>query len=181
MAQRGLEMVRYADDFVILCRTRAEAEAALALVQAWVSEAGLTLHPTKTRIVDERQESFDFLGYKFVKHYRFPRQKSLAKFKEAIRAKTRRTSGNSLLWIIADVNRTLRGWFEHFKHCYRSTFPSLDQWIRVRLRSILRKRSGIRGIGRGYSQRRWPNAFFAQQGLFSLVTAHAQADRSSQR
>ena len=181
VAQHGLEMVRYADVFIILCRTREEAEAALALVQAWVNEAGLTLHPTKTRIVNERHDSFDFLGYKFVKHYRFPRQKSLAKFKEAIRAKTRRTNGNSLLWIIADVNRTLRGWFEYFKHSYRSTFPSLDQWIRVRLRSILRKRSGIRGIGRGYSQRRWPNAFFAEHGLFSLVTAHAQADRSSRR
>ena len=181
VAQHGLEMVRYADDFVILCRTREEAEAALALVQKWVNEAGLTLHPTKTRIVDERQESFDFLGYKFVKHYRFPRQKSLAKFKEAIRAKTSRTSGNSLLWIIADVNRTLRGWFEYFKHSYYTAFPPLDKWIRMRLRTILRKRHGIRGSGRGYSHWRWPNAFFAQHGLFSLVTAHAQADRSSRR
>lgn len=181
MAECGLEMVRYADDFVILCRTREAAEAALALVQQWVAEAGLTLHPEKTRIVDERIESFDFLGYKFLKHRRFPRKKSLAKFREAIRAKTPRQNGHSLTWIISDVNRTLRGWFEYFKHSYPRTFVGLDQWVRMRLRSILRKRRGIRGRGGGFDHRRWPNAFFAEQGLFSLVTAHAQAVQSSQR
>jgi RNA-directed DNA polymerase len=57
----GFAMVRYADDFVILCKTRKEAEAALALVQRWVAEEELTLHPTKTKIVDARTEGFDFL------------------------------------------------------------------------------------------------------------------------
>jgi RNA-directed DNA polymerase len=181
MAERGFEMVRYADDFVILCRTREEAEAALALVQQWVAGAGLTLHPEKTRIVDEWTESFDFLGYKFLKHRRFPRKKSLAKFREAIWAKTPRQNGHSLSWIIADVNRTLRGWFEYFKHSRASIFVELDKWVRMRLRSILRKRIDIKGRGGGYDHWRWPNAFFAKHGLFSLVAAHAQAAQSSLR
>ena len=181
LAQRGYEMVRYADDFVILCRTQEEAEAALALVQSWVTGAKLTLHPEKTRIVDVREASFDFLGYKFLKHRRFPRKKSLGKFKDTIRAKTSRTSGHSLSWIIADVNRTLRGWFEYFKHSGPTAFEPLDGWIRQRLRSILRKRAGRRGPGRGQDHHRWPNAFFAEHGLFSLRTAHALAAQPSRR
>lgn len=181
LAQAGCEMVRYADDFVILCRTREEAVAALARVQAWVTEAKLTLHPEKTRIVNVRETSFDFLGYKFLKHRRFPRKKSLMKFKDAIRAKTPRTSGHSLSWVIADVNQTLRGWFEYFKHSSPSTFPELDGWIRHRLRSILRKRAGRRGRGRGRDHQRWPNAYFVEHGLFSLQAAHALAVQSSRR
>jgi RNA-directed DNA polymerase len=181
LARSGYEMVRYADDFVILCRTCEEAEAALTLVQSWVSEAKLTLHPEKTRIVDVRMTSFDFLGYKFLKHRRFPRKKSLAKFKDAIRAKTPRQSGHSLSWMIADVNRTLRGWFEYFKHSGPTAFPELDSWIRHRLRSILRKRTGRRGRGCGRDHQRWPNAFFAARGLFSLQTAHATVVQSSRR
>jgi len=181
MARLGYEMTRYADDLVIQCRTCEEAERALALVQAWTAQAGLTLHPTKTKIVDAEIDGFDFLGYRFVKHHRFPRRKSLAKFKEAIRAKTRRTQGRSLNMIVADVNRTLRGWFEYFKHSYRTTFPSLDKWVRMRLRSILRKRHGGRGRGRGADHQRWPNAYFAEQGLYSLTMAHALAGQSSLR
>jgi RNA-directed DNA polymerase len=180
-SERGLEMVRYADDFVILCRTREEAEAALELVRSWVQDAGLTLHPEKTRIVDERVESFDFLGYKFLKHRRFPRKKSLAKFKTTIREKTPRNSGHSLSWMINDVNQTLRGWLGYFKHAWRTTFPELDGWIRNRFRSILRKRSGRKGRGRGLDYKRWPNAFFAAQGLLSLTAARDAAAQSSSR
>jgi len=181
MAEQGFEMVRYADDFVILCRTAEDAERALQIVQQWTSENGLTLHPNKTRIVNSQLEAFEFLGYRFVKHLRFPRQKSLAKFKDAIRAKTPRQNGHSLTWIIADVNRTLRGWFEYFKHSYYTTFPRLDKWVRMRLRSILRKRIDIRGPGGGKDHFRWPNKYFAAHGLYSLVTAHAQAVQSSRR
>ena len=181
LARQGFEMVRYADDFVILCRSREEAAAALALVTQWVHDAGLQLHLEKTRIVDELTESFDFLGYKFLKHRRFPRKKSLAKFRDAIRAKTARNNGHSLSWIIADVNRTLRGWFAYFKHSYRTTFKPLDKWIRMRLRSILRRRAGRRGRGRGWDHQRWTNDFFARQGLFFLTTAHAQAAQPSRR
>jgi RNA-directed DNA polymerase len=181
MARSGYEMTRYADDLVIQCRTREEAERALALVQAWTAQAGLTLHPTKTKIVDAETEGFDFLGYRFVKHRRFPRRKSLAKFRDAIRAKTRRTAGRSLSMIVADVNRTLRGWFEYFKHSRRTTFPELDGWIRMRLRSILRKRHGRSGRGRGADHHRWPNTYFTEQGLFNLTTAHVLVSQSSQR
>ena len=174
-------MVRYADDFLILCRSPEEAATALAIVRRWTAEAGLTLHPTKTRIVNAPEEGFDFLGYRFAGGQRRPRPKSLEKFKDTIRAKTRRTSGDSLKAIITDVNRTLRGWFEYFKHSHRWTFEPLDRWIRRRLRGILRRRLGLRGISRGADSFRWPNAFFAEQGLFNLSTTHALARQSSSR
>jgi RNA-directed DNA polymerase len=183
MAELGYEMVRYADDFVVLCRTPQEAAAALAEVQRWTAQAGLMLHPEKTRLIDERESGFDFLGYTFKAGRRWPRKKSLRKFKDAIRAKTKRTAGHSLPHIIADVNRTVRGWFEYFKHSHRSTFKTEDGWIRRRLRSILRKRSGRYGCAKthGADQSRWPNAFFAKQGLFSMQVAHALVRQSSRR
>jgi RNA-directed DNA polymerase len=181
LAQAGFEMVRYADDFVILCRTAEDAGRALELIRHWVVNHGLTLHPEKTKIVDVREAGFDFLGYHFVKHRRFPRQKSLAKFKEAIRAKTKRTSGDSPTTIIAALNPTLRGWFQYFQHSHPWTFERLDGWLRMRLRSLLRKRSGRHGVGHGWDHRRWPNAFFAKQGLFSLAAAQALAVQSSRR
>ena len=103
----------------------------------------------------------------------------MAKFREVIRGKTRRTSGHSLRAIIADVNRTLVGWFEYFKHSFRSVFRAVDGWIRMRLRSILRRRMGRRG--RNHDHQRWPNNYFAKHGLFSLEHAHALAVQSSMR
>jgi RNA-directed DNA polymerase len=179
MARRGTEMVRYADDIVILCRNQAEAETALGQVQQWTAQAGLTLHPEKTRIVDATsRDGFDFLGYHFERGMKWPRKKSLGKFKDTIRGKTKRKNGQSLQAIIEDVNRTMRGWFEYFKHSHRTTFTSVDGWVRMRLRSILRKRRKRRGRGRGSDHQRWPNAYFAAQGLYSLVTAHATASQS---
>jgi len=182
MRQEGYEMVRYADDFIILCRSEADAQRALERVQQWTAQAGLTLHPDKTHIVDATQRGgFDFLGYHFERGLRWPRKKSLAKFKEAIRAKTKRTSGQSLSIILPTVNRTLGGWFEYFKHSDPRTFAPLDGWVRMRLRSILRKRHAGKGRGGGNDHRRWPNAYFAAHGLFSLAAAHATACQSSRR
>jgi RNA-directed DNA polymerase len=181
MAERGWEMVRYADDFVILCRSAQDAARALETVRQWTVQAGLTLHPEKTRIVDAKETSFDFLGYRFEKGRRYPRAKSLAKFRATIRAKTKRTSGESLARIIAGLTPKLRGWFEYFKHSYKTTFPYLDGWIRMRLRSLLRKRHGRIGRGRGADHQRWPNAFFANQGLYSLKIAHKLASQPSLR
>jgi len=169
------------DDFVILCRTAEEAQRALAQVQHWTAEAGLTLHPTKTRIVDSRTESFGFLGYEFEGDKHRPRKKSLQKLKDTIRAKTKRTNGKSLPMIIADVNRTLKGWFAYFQHSHKYVFEPLDRWIRVRLRSILRKRLGLTGVGRGADGQRWTNKYFPEQGLFNLPTAHVLACQSSRR
>ncbi|MFO0952531.1 MAG: group II intron reverse transcriptase/maturase [Isosphaeraceae bacterium] len=181
VARAGFEMVRYADDFVILCRTPEEASRALELVRGWVAENGLTLHPTKTRVVDAVTVGFDFLGYHFEGGTRWPREKSLAKLKETIRTKTRRTNGDSLATIITSLNRTLRGWFEYFKHSRRRTFGRLDGIVRRRLRGILTRRAGRRRHGDGLANMRWPNAFFTDLGLFSLARAHALARQPSLR
>jgi RNA-directed DNA polymerase len=181
MARSGFAMVRYADDFVILCRTPDEASRALELVQTWVSENELTLHPTKTKVIDARTGGFDFLGYHFEDGHRRPRAKSLTKLKEAIRAKTRRTHGDSPPKIIGSLNRTLRGWFEYFKHSQPWTFPRIDGMVRRRLRSILNKREHRPSWGGGLANIRWPNAFFTEHGLFNLERAHALARQSSLR
>lgn len=181
LADARFEMVRYADDFVILCRTAEQAEAALALVRQWTTDNGLTLHPDKAHIVNVDEEAFEFLGYSFLGEYRWPRKKSLAKLKAALHQKTKRANGHSLKFIIRDVNRTLEGWFEYFQHSHKWTFPSLDSWLRMRLRSILRTRAGLRGRGRGRDHQRWPNAFFSGAGLFNLTAAHALACQSSRQ
>jgi RNA-directed DNA polymerase len=181
VARSGFEMVRYADDFVILCRTPEEALQALELVRTWVSDNGLTLHPTKTKVVDARTDGFDFLGYHFRDRKHWPRKKSITKLKDTIRAKTKRTNGDSLRVIISAVNQTLRGWFAYFQHSRPWIYQDLDCWIRGRLRSILRKRAKGRGRGHGLDHFRWPNAFFAEQGLFNLEMAHVLARQPSRR
>jgi len=181
MAERGYRMVRYADDFVILCRSREEADAALVEVRAWVSENGLALHPEKTHVGDCRQpgQGFEFLGYRFEAGRRLVRKKSLAKLKDSIRDKTRRTRGVSLDRIIADLNPVLRGWFGYFKQAHSTTFSDLDRMIRRRLRALLMKREKRVHFGFGHSlHRRWPNAYFANAGLFALHTAWQSARQS---
>lgn len=175
MANAGYEMVRYADDFVILCKTKEQAQAALDAVSAWAAQAGLTLHPDKTRIVDTRTGPFEFLGYRFENGRRWPRHKSMIKLRDAIRAKTRRNDGRALPVIIADVNRTMRGWFGYFKHSYKTVFPQIDGWIRGRLRSILRRRHHRRGKAKGSDHQLWPNVFFARHGFYSLTEAFKRA------
>lgn len=181
MVENKMEMVRYADDFVILCNSFEDAEYALNEVQKWTDQAGLILHPDKTRIVNAIDEGFEFLGYKFKAGNKFPRNKSLKIFKDKIRAKTKRTNGHSLSTIISELNEVLRGWFEYYKHSHKYTFSRLDGWIRMRLRSILRKRLGMKGRGRGRDHQRWRNAFFAKNGLFNLENAHKVACQSSLR
>lgn len=178
MAETGFAMIRYADDFVIMCRSREEADRALAKVKQWVEENGLTLHPTKTKVVNAQEDGFDFLGYTFRGRYRQPRKKSMDKLKESIRAKTKRTNGSSLPRIVGSLNKTLQGWFGYFKHCFWNVFTDIDGWIRMRLRSILRKRKGGTGRGRGSDHQRWPNAYFAERGLFSLEAAHIRLNQS---
>ena len=173
LADSGVQMVRYADDFVLLCRSQEAAQAALCRVQTWVQENGLTLHPEKTRIVDATQPGgFDFLGYHFERSYRWPRRKALDRLKDKVREHTPRTSGVSLETTITRLNQVLRGWYGYFQHSHRTTFPSLDGYVRSRLRAILRKRSGRRGRAREPDQQRWPNHYFTELGLFSLIQAH---------
>jgi RNA-directed DNA polymerase len=178
MAACGYRMVRYADDFVVLCKSREEADAALAEVRAWVNGSGLRLHQDKTHIGDCRQvgEGFDFLGYRFEAGRRLVRKKSLTRFKDKIRQKTKRTRGDSLACIIVDLNRTLCGWFGYFKHAHPRTFIVLDKFIRRRLRSLLRKQEKRPGFGATHDDhQRWPIAFFANAGLLALHTAWSNA------
>jgi RNA-directed DNA polymerase len=178
MGEAGFQMVRYADDFVVLCRTAEEAHAALQAIQQWVSEAGLTLHPDKTHIVDARVESFDFLGYSFRGKLRFPRSKSTAKERDAIRNLTPRKSGQSLKSIIQRLNRNLQGWHAYYRHCHWTIFREYDQMIRRRLRRILEKRHR-RNPKKLPPNRRWPNQYFRDQGLYSLSEAHDRLVQST--
>ena len=175
----GYRMVRYADDFVVLCANREEAEAALILIREWVEANGLTLHADKTHMGDCRQAGygFEFLGYRFEAGKRWVRKKSLNRLKDRIREKTRRTRGDSLARIVADLNPMLRGWYGYFKHAQSGIFRSLDGFIRRRLRALLRKQDKRPGFGRCQAdQRRWPNAYFAAAGLFAFYPAW-QAER----
>jgi len=178
MEQGGYRMVRYADDFVILCASEAVATAALRQVTTWVNANGLTLHPDKTRVGDSAQpgQGFDFLGYRFEAGRRFVRDKSLKAFKDKVRTKTIRSRGDSLGRIIGDLNPLLRGWFGYFKHARPRLFRKLDGFIRRRLRAVLRKQERRPSMGRSQADHmRWTNAFFADQGLFTLATAHETA------
>ena len=169
MAQQGWEMVRYADDLVVPCRSREEAERALAFLRQWSEAAGLTLHPTKTRIVHVKEQGFDFLGWHFRGHTKWPRQKSLQKLQEKLRPLTRRTNGRSLREIIAKANPILRGWHNYFCESNRAGLREPDGWLRRRLRAMLRKRKKRPGQGRTQADhRQWPNRWFAEHGLFSL-------------
>jgi len=177
MAQHGFEMVRYADDFVVLCRSEFEAEVALQVITEWVEQAGLTLHPTKTKIVDSRSKSFAFLGYSFRGDKIYPRRESLAKMKARIRELTPRKRSGSLKSITKELNRVLTGWFSYFRHCRWTIFKDLDAKIRSRLRRLLLKRHR-KNPKRLPRQQRWPNDYFAKAGLYSLREAHFRLDQS---
>jgi RNA-directed DNA polymerase len=174
MERAGYEMVRYADDFVILCRTAEDAAAALRQIRAWTTANGLTLHPDKTRIgnASERGQGFDFLGYRFERGYRFARQKSLNAFRDKLRARTRRSRGDSLERIIGDLNPRLRGWFNSFKQAVPSIHRLMDSFVRRRMRAIPRKQEKRPGFGRCPDDHaRWPDKYFADLGLFTLSGA----------
>ena len=178
MSAKGFQMVRYADDFVILCRSQSEAEAALSEIRVWVEASGLSLHPDKTHIVDSREKSFAFLGYSFRGRFRFPRAKSHEKVVARIGELTPRKSGESLECMIARINSSLRGWFNYFRHCFWNVFGTYDSMVRRRLRRMLLKRNR-RNPKRLSRTRRWPNSFFTAHGLYSLSEAHVRFVQST--
>ena len=180
MRERGYRMVRYADDFVVLCQTADEARAGLAEVQAWVQANALSLNLNKTHVGDcrEKGRGFDFLGYHFEAGQRWVRRKSPTAIRDRIRATTGRTRGDSLARIIAELNPMLKGWYGYFKHAHPWTFDGMDGFVRRRLRSLLRKQQKRPGIGHNLADHhRWPNAFFAEAGLFTMTEAYARASR----
>jgi RNA-directed DNA polymerase len=179
--RNGFKMIRYADDWVVLCRSMEEAKDALSLIQSWIDNNGLQLSSEKTHIGSslEPDHGFEFLGYRFEGGRRYVRSKSLKKFKDKIRLRTRRTRGDSIEQIISDLNPSIKGWFGYFKHAHHYTFNSLDGFIRRRLRAILCKQQKRPGSGRtGKDHRQWPNAFFAERGLFTMREAHISARQS---
>ena len=180
MAGAGYQMVRYADDFVVCARTEAQAEAALEAIRQWAVAAGLTLHPTKTRIVNAAERGgFDFLGYHFEQYRagggkKWPRQKSQQKLREGLRRKLPRGRSGSMAQIVAELNPMLRGWYGYFKYSLPSALQRVDEWVRERTRHILRRRQKRRGMVKGRERTEYPIAWFAAQGLFSLKNAQAQ-------
>ena len=181
ITEAGLKMVRYADDFVILCRSQAEAETALQQVREWVKANRLSLHPDKTHLGDCRQagQGFEFLGYRFEAGRRWVRRKSRKALRDKIRDKTRRNRSGSMETIIDELNPMLKGWFNYFKHAYRTEFADADKFVRRRLRALLLRRNKRKGWGKSrQSHRRWPNAYFAKVGLFTMHEARLAACQS---
>jgi RNA-directed DNA polymerase len=180
MAQNGWEMTRYADDFIVMCRSQQEAQEALAAITQWIQKAGLQLHPTKTRIVNAAEKGgFDFLGYHFERYregggMKWPRKKSAQKLRETIRQKTGRLRSGSLETIIAEINPTIKGWYAYFKASKSTALETMDGWIRQRLRSIQRRRKKRQGISKGREKAETPNDWFAARGLFSMAADAAR-------
>ena len=170
LTAQGYTLVRYADDFVVLCHSQAEAEAALAAVRQALADLGLTLSEEKTRLVDAQTDAFTFLGYTFHGSWRFPSDQALRRLRAKLKSITRRQQPRGVQAVVAAVTPVLRGWGQYFRHGHcRSRFARLDAWVRMRLRSFLWKRKA-----RGRAHQLWPNAFWARLGLFSL-TAHVRS------
>ena len=176
-------IVRYADDFIVQCSTSEEAQETLQRIREWMEAAGLTLHPEKTRIVDATTHGgFDFLGWHSERGCQWPREKSLRRFRESIREETRRNNGTSMETIIGRLNRRLKGWFGYFQGGVMNVYEKEDAWIRSRLRHILRLRDKRQGLcRRGLDHHRYPNAYFASLGLFSMKAAFDCECQSSRR
>ena len=159
MKQKGYRMVRYADDFVVLCQSREEAEAALSEVKAWVETNGLRLSDNKTHVGDCRQpgQGFDFLGYHFELGRRWARKKSYKALQDRIRVRTRRTRRDSLAKIIADLNRRFVVGLI-IQACSSETLSGWIAFVRRRLRAVLRKHEKSTGMGVcRQDHQRWPN------------------------
>jgi hypothetical protein len=155
--------VRYADDFVVLCKTRQEAEEALAFVKQVLGTLKLTLHETKTRVSDFR-EGFNFLGFRFQNYHLLIAAKSIDRFKDRVRDLTRRNQGRNVEAMLEDLNPVLRGWSNYVGAAEASDeLRRLDKWVRMRVRGFKSKRK------RREDNKRLPNRRLAKWGLLSLL------------
>jgi RNA-directed DNA polymerase len=181
------ELVRYADDFVVLCRSRAQAEQAQQRAAALLGELGLSLHPNKTRVVDLREgkQGFDFLGchlharfsgpvwvkYGRVRYYlhRWPSQRSMKRARARVKALTARSQvGQELKAVIARLNLFLRGWGNYFRTGNAADkFVEMDRYVAWRLKRLLVKKRG-RNLRAGQADR-WRRTWFHEQGLHKLM------------
>ena len=178
----GIKFARYADDIVMLAKSAHDAECTLGRVVRWMEEAQLSLNTEKTKVVDmsEANAYFDFLGYRFKrsqrngKLLRLARPKSEKKLRTNLKKHTKRCNGFGITAIIAKLNPILRGWYGYFKQASIYQLGNLDGWVRMRLRSIMKKRQKRKGRARGADHQRWPNSYFAKLGLFSLEQAKVE-------
>lgn len=171
LESRGIAWVRYADDFLLLCSSRQEAEAALEAVRGILTGMGLSLSPEKTRIA-HLDEGFDFAGWHYQGRQRWPRKKSVDSLRRKLREKSRRLRPGSMEAICGEVKPILQGWFNYFREGNSGqTFRQLTGWFRRRLRSILHRRHKGHGIGALNLNVKWPNSCFARWGLFDLEDA----------
>jgi len=173
LTAQGYRTVRYADDLVITCGNRREAEEALDRVRSVAAGLRLTLHPGKTKIVHVG-EGFDFLGYTLKKGYSLyavPRRKKIESFKDKVREITRRDRPLNLRMLIGDLNPVVRGWGQHFaKALVKSLFWKLDRWICRRIRAFITRRT------RNTLHRRLPDGvLFRDRGLVSLWRLYLKA------
>jgi len=169
MVAEGYAVVRYADDLVVLCRTRAEAQAALSRVKSILEgELDLTVHPEKTRVVHVSQ-GFEFLGYRikkaYEKVYARPREKSVASFREKIRYATRRKQGVNLVEMIHRMAPIIRGWGNYYRKAHvRTLFFKIDRWIERRVYAF---------IAQGWRNQAWQRypgqVLRSRYGLVSLL------------
>ena len=183
--ERHGRLVRYADDFVVICRSEAQARAAQELARMVLGELGLELHPDKTKVVDLREgrEGFDFLGCHFrarvsgrllergVRRYylhRWPSQRAMKRVRGKIKAKTGRgRAGQDIREVIADLNPILRGWGNYFRTGNAAQkFNQIDRYVLRRLSDLMRKRYG-RNLRAGHWET-WTREWFEAHGLHRL-------------
>jgi RNA-directed DNA polymerase len=166
MAQAGYEVVRYADDFVVLCRSKEEAEGAYKHIRQIIeNELRLQIHPDKTRILYHKEGAFDFLGFMIHRRYLWPRIKSLTKFKERVRELTRRQQPRNVREMVRRLNYSLRGFGNYFHVAdVKGLFAELDGWIRMRVRCFIERKKAVK-----HQNYRIPNAALSALGLVSLL------------
>jgi len=184
MRRKGYQLTRWADDWVVTCKSAAEARAAVAAARRILEQLGVQLHPRKTRIVHVRH-GFEFLGYKVKRGekqmrlapdrirsglrpgelYAYPREKSVRRFMDQVRARTRRRIPLDTQELIAELNPLLRGWGEYYKRAHvRKLFHRLDGWIQRRIWSHRYRRWRCRGWTALPSSR-----LYDEYGLVNLV------------
>jgi len=188
MTERGLgTLVRYADDWFVLCRSEREAKAALGVAGEVLAGLGLRLHPQKTRVVDLREgrEGFDFLGCHLrarvsgrllergVRRYylhRWPSQRAMKRIRGKVKAKTgrNRTGVGDIREVIAELNPILRGWGNYFRTGNAADkFIEIDRYATWRLKRLMVKRKG-RNLKAGQAER-WTRTWFHELGLHQLM------------
>ena len=170
VVKTGARLVRYADDFVLMAKTRGKAKQAYHIAHDVLHKLKLSFAPEKTRLTTI-DEGFDFLGYTFWHGHIFPSDKAIGKFKDKVRILTRRQQPRNVKMVIEKLTPVIRGWGNYFTlHDGSSRFRTLDEMVRRRLRSFIAKRFSLNKA----MHMRYPNSFFRDSGLPSLFDLHAQ-------